>query len=378
MEAFFWQALAQERMLVHWWTELQRKKLSVINSIKGVVKKLPFLRALVADRDRLRVELDRTSESKKDLGFRLSQLSDQLSELQKTHKQTVEELSHNRHIQGFVPPGHFYSPVPDFDKLKQDDRGVFEIGSAEIPGIELNASTQLKLLEKFVPFYSEMIFEENKKKGLRYYYENPAYSYADAILLHCMIRHLEPARIIEVGSGHSSCMTLDTNELHFDNRIDTRFIEPFPDLLHSLIEDSDRERIRVIPTLLQEVDIEEFKKLKANDILFIDSTHVSKIGSDVNRVLFEILPALAPGVYIHFHDIMFPFEYPRDWVFEGRAWNEAYALKAFLQYNRDFSIVLMSTYASRFFPDFFANNMPLCLKNPGGSIWLRKNQEASN
>src|SRR5690606_17050723 len=110
----------------------------------------------------------------------------------------------------------------------------------------------------------------------------------------------------------------------------------------------------------------------ANDILFIDSTHVSKINSDVNYIFFEILPRLASGVYIHFHDIFFPFEYPKAWVYEGRAWNEAYILRAFLQYNNAFSVVLMNTFMDQFHKSFFREHMPLCLINPGGSIWIRK------
>ncbi|MCZ8539210.1 hypothetical protein [Psychrobacillus psychrodurans] len=80
------------------------------------------------------------------------------------------------------------------------------------------------------------------------------------------------------------------------------------------------------------------------DILFIDSYHVSKIGSDVNYIIFEILPKLKPGVRIHFHDIFYPFEYPEKWIFEGRFWNRAYLLRAFLQYNQDFIIDLWNNY----------------------------------
>jgi hypothetical protein len=187
-----------------------------------------------------------------------------------------------------------------------------------------------------------------------------------------MIRHARPKRIIEVGSGYSSCVTLDTNELFFDNSIDATFIEPTPDLLLSLIKEIDKQRMRLIPSNLQEVDIATFADLDANDILFIDSTHVSKVYSDVNRIFFEILPRLASGVLIHFHDIFYPFEYPRAWVYENRAWNELYLLRAFLQYNSSFRVILFNTFLEHFFRDYFAANMPLCLRNPGGSIWIQK------
>jgi hypothetical protein len=118
--------------------------------------------------------------------------------------------------------------------------------------------------------------------------------------------------------------------------------------------------------------LDVFESLEKNDILFIDSTHVSRVDSDVNRALFEILPRLKSGVFVHFHDVFFPFEYPRQWVFEGRAWNELYMLRAFLQYNKGFNVVLMNTFMEHFHESFFRENMPLCLKNRGGSIWLEK------
>ncbi len=217
-----------------------------------------------------------------------------------------------------------------------------------------------------------MPFQAQKVKGLRYYFENPGYSYSDAILLHCMIRHLKPRRIIEVGCGFSSCVSLDTNEFFFEDSISPIFIEPNPQLLMSLIKGSDKDRIRLIPSRLQDIDLAEFEVLEANDILFIDSTHVSKINSDVNRVFFDILPRLSPGVHIHFHDIFFPFEYPREWIYEGRAWNEAYTLRAFLQYNNTFRIVLMNTFMEIFHEEFFRARLPLCLNNTGGSIWICK------
>jgi hypothetical protein len=115
-----------------------------------------------------------------------------------------------------------------------------------------------------------------------------------------------------------------------------------------------------------------FTALQSGDVLFIDSTHVSKTGSDVNHLLFEVLPSLASGVYVHFHDIFYPFEYPREWVFNGCSWNECYALRAFLQHNHAFTIEYMNTYLQHFHRDRFAQRMARCLKNTGGSLWLRK------
>lgn len=287
--------------------------------------------------------------------------------------QLLSERAHLRQEPEYYPPGHFHSPIPSLEEIKRDEAEIFRSPPRTIPGLDLHEPEQLALLNDFVHYYERMPFQPHKVDGLRYYYENPAYSYSDAIFLHCMIRHLKPRRIIEVGSGFSSCVTLDTNERFFDNSIEATFIDPYPERLKSFIKESDKGRIRIVPQRLQEVSLTPFETLEANDILFIDSTHVSKVNSDVNRIFFEILPALSPGVYIHFHDVFFPFEYPKRWIYEGRAWNEIYMLRTFLQYNNDFRIVLMNTFLEYFHEPFFREKMPLCLKNRGGSIWISKN-----
>lgn len=283
-----------------------------------------------------------------------------------------QELSVFKTTPMYVLPGHFYSPIPCIDEVAKDEARIFGRFSKDFPGVELNEADQLRLLHDFVPFYREMPFQAYKTEGLRYYFENPAYSYSDGVFLHCMIRHLKPKRVIEVGSGYSSCVTLDTNELFLNNSIATTFIEPYPELLLSLIREEDKPRMRIVQSRLQDVDLKEFEALEANDILFIDSTHVSRVFSDVNCVFFEILPRLASGVHIHFHDIFYPFEYPKDWHYQGRAWTELYMLRAFLQYNHAFRVVLMNTFMEHFHEPFFKQEMPLCLRNRGGSIWIRK------
>jgi hypothetical protein len=217
-----------------------------------------------------------------------------------------------------------------------------------------------------------MPFGDNKRNQLRYFFINPAYSYSDAIILYSVLRHTQPKRVIEVGSGYSSCVTLDVNELFFDNKIECTFIEPYPELLLNLIKEQDKQFIKIIPEKLQDVDPAIFASLEENDVLFIDSTHVSKVNSDVNYAIFNILPSLKRGVYIHFHDIFYPFEYPRQWIYEGRAWNETYLLHAFLQYNSAFEIFFFNTFLEHYKEELFAKDMPLCLQNRGGSIWLRK------
>lgn len=278
------------------------------------------------------------------------------------------------------PPGHFYSPIPDAEAIRRSEDTVFNTSVREIAGIDLNENAQLLLLDELVPFYGEQPFTSHKQEGLRYYFENNAFSYFDAIVYYCLLRRLAPRRVIEVGSGYSSCALLDTNERFFGHQIACTFIEPYPQLLASLVCDDDQSRTTLIARNLQEVDRDIFRQLSANDILFIDSSHVVKTHSDVNYVFFEILPLLQSGVYIHFHDIFHPFEYPREWVYQGRAWNEAYLLRAFLQDNDHYGIEFFNSFIEMFYRDLIAQRMPLCLRHAeesmiptsAQSIWLRK------
>ncbi len=141
----------------------------------------------------------------------------------------------------------------------------------------------------------------------------------------------------------------------------------------SLLDEGDPYRGCIVAKPVQDTPLTKFTCLEAGDILFIDSSHVAKIGSDVNDCFFRILPALRPGVVIHFHDIPYPFEYPPGWVLgHKRSWSEAYLLHAFLQYNDRYQVIYFNHFVHRRFESVLAERMPLCLRNCGAGLWLRK------
>lgn len=270
------------------------------------------------------------------------------------------------------PPGHFYSTIPNIKDIKTHQNEIWkDLGIDNIEGINLNTSAQLALIQNLSLYYNEIPFKEEHSENLRYNFKNPYYLHTDGILLYGMMRYTNPNHIIEIGSGYSSALMLDVNDIFFKNRIKFTFIEPFPNRLKSLIKEEDNKANSIIESRVQDVDLEYFKTLKENDILFIDSTHVSKCGSDVNFILFQILPVLEKGVFIHFHDIFYPFEYPKEWVFKGYNWNENYILRAFLMHNKDYEIQLFAHYLHTHHSDVF-KDMPLAYKNSGGNLWLRK------
>jgi len=283
---------------------------------------------------------------------------------------TCEEFESRIASQEFVPSGHFYSAIPSIEE-REAFLSSNPSDDEKILSINLNTQKQIDLLKQFKKYYDQCPFPDHKTEQFRYYFSNPAYSYTDALTLYSMIREFKPKNIIEIGSGFSSCVMLDTSDYFFNGELNLTFIEPYPELLHSLLKKGDNRRA-IIPKKVQEVDKNIFCGLEANDILFIDSTHVSKLNSDVNMIIFEILASLQKGVLIHFHDIFWPFEYPKEWVREGRAWNEAYILRAFLEFNESFEIFFFSNYLHKYQHKWIKENMPLYLKNAGGNIWIIK------
>jgi hypothetical protein len=267
--------------------------------------------------------------------------------------------------------GHFYSPIPSLQEIRKHRDVIFDVPE-ELPGIDLREKEQLGLVEIFArQYYGDQPFREEQTDGLTYFFDNEAFRHSDALMLHAMLRHFRPRNFIEIGTGFSSCVTLDTNRLFLNDAVQCTFIDPYSDVLKTLRRGST-DGLNVVAKRAQDVPIEAFRGLAAGDILFIDSSHVSKVGSDVNHIIFNILPALQPGVRVHFHDVFYPFEYPEEWILSGRSWTEAYLLRAFLQFNETFEIELFPNYLIRFHEPFFRQHMPLCLKDPGGSIWLRK------
>ncbi len=275
---------------------------------------------------------------------------------------------------GQWPPGHFYSPIPS----KEDIRIGLSCsnGRLDFPGIDLRTDAQRALLEQLAEYYPRLNFPRVPAPDFRFYLQNPSYGEYDAVLFACMVLHFKPARIIEVGSGFSSALMLDLNERFFGGGISLTMIEPHTERLLAIMRPGDSARAGVIERKVQDAPLDCFRTLQRGDILFIDSSHVSKVGSDVNHIVFQVLPILAPGVLVHFHDVSGNFEYPEDWLADGRAWNEMYLLRAFLMHNSAFEVLILSPQLRELNREFLRERMPLCLNGGGGQIWIRRTDEA--
>jgi hypothetical protein len=286
------------------------------------------------------------------------------------YRRRQERLSRSELL---FPADHFYSPIVNLHEVETDANRIF--GDHDLSALDLNLDLQRKTFERLALHSKSLPFSRAADGMHRYWYDNTSYGYGDAFVYWGLLTEFLPRRIVEIGSGFTSALTLDAIDFH---KLETRctFIDPFPELLkkvgapiadnHTIIEDR-----------VQNVSPDVVDNLEENDILFIDSSHVVKTGSDVHFELFELLPRLKKGVVVHFHDIFYPFEYPREWVLgQLKSWNEQYFLRAFLMYNTSFEIFFFNhcfatlcSDAYRALPSDIGGQLRL---NPGGGLWLRR------
>jgi hypothetical protein len=232
----------------------------------------------------------------------------------------------------------YYSPLPDFDALAP------EVWASVSPmrGIKFDVDAQFQWAEENLGRYAGEFSPpaHGDLSAPEFFMFNWSMQAGDAELLYAMVRHAKPTRIIELGSGFSTLAMARAVVVNQAEGTQTRLeaFNPFPPpnlAGHSVEGLSAQHRVRA-----QDVPMAEFESLASGDILFVDTTHTVKIGSEVNRVILDVLPALAPGVLVHFHDILLPHEYPRWLIERWGAWNEQYLLQAFLVGNPRYEVLL--------------------------------------
>ena len=239
------------------------------------------------------------------------------------------------------PPGHFYSPVVDVN----DTHAIEAVRSrtcAPVPaGVQIDPEQMTMRIERWAEHPQPFPFPRNQSSGYRFYFDNPFFGCHDARALFSILMEFRPRRVVEVGCGFSSGLLLDVNERFFEGRLDITLIDPSLDRLSSTFEWLRSPGACLLNQKVQDVPLDVFDRLEANDILF-------------------------------------PFEYLEDWVLkEKRSWNEAYLIHAFLQFNPAFKVIYWSNFAWHRLHEALARLMPLCLENEGGSLWLQRATENS-
>jgi len=259
-----------------------------------------------------------------------------------------------------IRPIHYYEPLPDFRSITTEQISR----RRAYPGIDFRWEEQLKLVNYLAQYRDEL-------RDVEFDFENVFFNGFDAAVYYSLIRHLQPQRIVEIGGGYSTQMA--DQALRANGKGKLTCIEPYPEA--RLID--AKLNVELIQKRVEEIDVDFFSRLENNDILFIDSSHTVKFGSDVCFEFLEVLPILKPGVWIHVHDIFFPHDYPAEWLLKRRlALNEQYLLEAFLSFNARFSVELANYWlcldhlddAARIWPNVRVPNLGAC------SFWMKRGE----
>jgi hypothetical protein len=288
----------------------------------------------------------------------------------------VQRLPRSRamlfHAGCFPVRDHYYEPTFRNESIR-------ELLSTErdLPGIDWNGGGQLQLLTSFT-YNDELANLSRQAVGdYEFYMDNGVFGSGDAEYLYNLIRFKKPKRIIEVGSGLSTRMA--RRALHANEREDPQYacehtlIEPYE---HDWLEELG---VTVIREKVEDSDVRMFKELEADDILFIDSSHMIRPRGDVVFECLEILPTLNVGVIVHIHDIFSPRDYPAEWIVdEIRFWNEQYMVEAFLTLNSDWKVIGALNYLRHHHYGELKAKCPfLTEEREPGSLYIQRVSESS-
>jgi hypothetical protein len=265
-----------------------------------------------------------------------------------------------------VTQDHFYSPQPTVASLAPS---LWDGPSYLNPGFAFDIEEMQALFAKLAVFGPELA--DIPRSGTSgFYWDNNFFPNFDAIVYYGLCRHFCPTIVLEVGSGFSTHIALRAAERNGTTQV--RCIEPYPT---PTLQEIGHRLSQLHVERVEDVPMDIYRDLRSGDILFVDTSHVSKLGNDLHHLLFHVLPALPDGLLIHFHDIFLPHEYPREWVIERNwFWNEQYLLLAFLMYNKAFRVVFMNHHFLHTYPQVAQpalGNLGLGHLQ-GASMWLRK------
>lgn len=273
-----------------------------------------------------------------------------------------------------ILPLHFYSPIPDTRNLEAE--GVWT-RERETPGIDWNVACQIEHLNNYLaPFGEEFSarLHNGSLSQLGFHLPNDAFVGMDPAMLYAMIRYYQPKQVMEIGSGHSTRVAMAA--MLENGSGDLVSVDPYPN--PQLRKDLSSLGYHVIEKRAERVSPDSYDRLRANDVLFIDSSHTVRIGGDVTYLVLEVLPRLQPGVIVHFHDIFLPDEYPKEYVLDKHFfWAEQYLLHGFLLFNLEYEILCASHYLALKHRDLTERCFPGATWYGGGSLWIRRKTTAA-
>lgn len=198
-----------------------------------------------------------------------------------------------------------------------------------------------------------------------YAWDRPLFTGADAMAYYCYVRKLKPKTVLEIGSGFSSLVAREALTANGGGRL--HCIEPYPRAFLC-----NRADIGLTAKPAQEISSEFVNDMLADgDILFIDSTHTVKSGSDCLHIYLRLLPKIRRRIHVHVHDICLPFAFPMDVVLKRHIhWTEQYLLLAFLLDNPKARVVYGSVYNGWRHRDLMLEMMSGKAGSSGRSFWF--------
>lgn len=281
-----------------------------------------------------------------------------------------------QHLGIIISMDNYESPIPSSKLFKKNQK----IWSEEsiLTGIDMNVDKQIYLIENVFPKYMDEYNFPVEKSDIPYNFtlDNTTFGLQPAAILHSMIRYYRPKTIIEVGSGCSTYISAKACIMNEKEGFPAELIaiEPYP---NEVLVKGFPGLKKLVIAKVSEVEFDIFERLEENDILFIDSSHVSKMCSDVNYLYLEVMPRLRKGVFVQIHDIFLPYDYPLDWILRLRKfYNEQYLLHAFLCFNKMYEVILANYFINR----KYSEKMSVTFPEPEGykgihkpsSFWVRK------
>lgn len=262
---------------------------------------------------------------------------------------------------------NFYSPLPQLEELPPD---TFQ-RRLPMPGITWDMDRYESLLRDLAPFLTEF------SPPTGFTWDNVMYGPVESELLYALVRRNTPHRVVELGSGFTSLIIAAACRKNATEGRPARYVafDPFP---REFVKKGIHGMDALEAVGATEVRQEEYEALAEGDILFIDTTHTVKAGSDVNRVMLEVLPTLAPGVLVHVHDVFLPYEYPRAFFENQCYWQEQYLLQALLTENPNFEVLFPASAVARERPDLLRTLLPQHEATFGpGAFWIRRTAPAA-
>ncbi|MFG0245058.1 MAG: class I SAM-dependent methyltransferase [Phycisphaerales bacterium JB052] len=271
-----------------------------------------------------------------------------------------------------ILPVHYYTPVPDTRTLRDSDEAIFA------QHIDYRCEQAMQELRQYAEQFQEKFAEigsRNEADKRQFSFQGSPYHPLEAEVLYSTIRSSKPKKIIEIGCGYSTLLIAEAlrDAKHDDPTFGCEYIcyEPFRP---SYLDPAPEQVTRFVDKPVQELDCRTIAELGPGDLLFIDSTHVAAIQSDVVHEYLALLPALNPGVRIHIHDIFLPYDYPMNWMHKSRFfWNEQYLLFAYLLGNNGIRVTMPLHYLWRQHEAELRERFPSTEKAhmPPSAMWLQ-------